>query len=255
MKIALIDADVCAYQAALLSEKPIDWGDGLHTLHSFENEAEEKFDSMITGLMEAVGADKAILAFTDSVNWRKDVLPTYKGNRTATRKPMLLQHLRNRADEMYEVFVRPSLEGDDVLGILATRPSKDELVICSIDKDFKTIPAVYYDSKKKVFHETTLAQANYYHMYQTLIGDTTDGYSGCPGCGPKTAVKILDQFLVEDFAFDCAAAWQAVVETYVKAKLGATEALVQARVARICRASDYDFKKKEVILWNPPSNM
>jgi 5'-3' exonuclease len=252
MIIALIDADVCAYQAALLSERHIDWGEGLHTIHCFENEAEDKFDSMIAGLIEAVGADKAILAFTDSVNWRKSVLPSYKSNRAATRKPMLLQYLRDRADELYETMVRPGLEGDDVLGIMATRRCPDKVIICSIDKDFKTIPNTYYDSKKKVFHETTLAQADYYHMYQTLIGDTTDGYAGCPGCGPKTAVKILDPFVREDGTFDVAGAWEAVVAAYTKAKLGITEALVQARVARICRASDYNFTTKEVILWNPP---
>lgn len=253
MIVALIDADVCAYQSALLSERPIDWGDGLHTLHCFENEAEQKFDAYIASLIEAVSADKAILAFTDTVNWRKTVLPTYKGNRVETRKPMLLKHLRDRAEEMYEVFVRPTLEGDDVLGIMATRRTPDHMVICSIDKDFKTIPATYYDFKKKEFHETTLAQADYYHMYQTLIGDTTDGYTGCPGCGPVTAKKILDPFVLDDGTFDNAGAWEAVVKAYTKAKLGPTEALVQARVARICRSSDYNFKNKEVILWNPPA--
>jgi 5'-3' exonuclease len=256
MKIALIDADVCAFQAALLAEKPVDWGDGLHTLHAYENEAEEKFDAMVAAIVEAIGADKVILAFTDSVNWRKGVLPTYKGNRAATRKPMLLGHLTRRASELHETFVRPTLEGDDVLGILATRSGKDEMVICSIDKDMKTIPGTYYDFKNKKFYEISEGAADYYHMYQTLIGDTTDGYSGCPGCGPKTAEKILEPFVDEnkhDSSFDLAGAWEAVIKTYTKAKLGPTEALVQARVARICRSSDYDFKKKEVILWTPPS--
>lgn len=252
MKVALIDADVCAFQASLLSEKPIDWGDGLHTLHCFENEAEQMFDSMVATIVEAVGADKVILAFTDTVNWRKGVLPTYKGNRASTRKPMLLGHLTRRAAEIYETVTRPALEGDDVLGIMATKRGTDTMVVCSIDKDMKTIPTTYYDFKNKKFYEITVGQADAYHMYQTLIGDTTDGYTGCPGCGPKTAEKILAPFISEDGSFDNAGAWEAVVKTYTKAKLGPTEALVQARVARICRSSDYNFKNKEVILWTPP---
>ena len=36
-------------------------------------------------------------------------------------------------------------------------------------------------------------------------------------------------------------------------KLYTADAIIQARVARIYRASDYDFKKKEVILWSPPT--
>lgn len=250
----LIDADVCAFQASLLSEKPVDWGDGLHTLHCFENEAEQMFDSMVATIVEATGADKVILTFTDVVNWRKSVLPTYKGNRAATRKPMLLGHLTRRAATLYETFVRPTLEGDDVLGIMATRRTINKTIIASIDKDMKTIPGTYYDFGKKVFYEISVAQADRYHMYQTLIGDTTDGYTGCPGCGPKTADKILDPFTAEDGSFDNAGAWEAVIKTYTKAKLGATEALVQARVARICRSSDYNFKTKEVILWTPPAH-
>ena len=45
--------------------------------------------------------------------------------------------------------------------------------------------------------------------------------------------------------------WAAVVATYEKAKLSEGDALTQARVARILRASDYDFKRKEPILWQP----
>ena len=43
--------------------------------------------------------------------------------------------------------------------------------------------------------------------------------------------------------------WQAVINTY-KSK-GYTEdgALLNARMARILRAEDYDFKNKEVKLW------
>ena len=87
---------------------------------------------------------------------------------------------------------------------------------------------------------------HYWHMMQTLTGDSTDGYSGCPGCGPKTAEKILAPLVPDDY-------WKAVVKAYSAAGLSEDEALVQARVARICWASDYDFKKKKVKLWNPPA--
>ncbi len=81
-------------------------------------------------------------------------------------------------------------------------------------------------------------------MNQALVRDTTDGYKGCPVVGNVAAKKILEQ--EGDM-------WTNVVAAFTKAKLGPEEALVQARVARICRASDYSFKTKKVILWNPPS--
>ena len=74
------------------------------------------------------------------------------------------------------------------------------------------------------------------------MGDATDGYSGCPGIGPKTAEKVLEQ----------GCDWATVVGCFKAKGLSEEAALIQARVARICHAKDYDFEKKEVILWNPP---
>jgi len=47
------------------------------------------------------------------------------------------------------------------------------------------------------------------------------------------------------------ATWPSVVEAYKKAKLTEEDALMNARCARILRASDWDFKKEEVKLWTP----
>lgn len=254
----LIDADIVAYQAAASCEQPVKWDDDLWTLHAFESEAEEKFDSMVSAIKEKVGATELILALSDSSNWRKDVLPTYKSNRADVRKPMLLKHLRAYAAEKYSVYQRPGLEGDDCLGILATMKSNKgrDFIICSLDKDFKTIPGKHYNFGRDEFFEISEHRADYWHMYQTLTGDSTDGYSGCPGVGPKNAERILNEALEEgtpwaDPSQLQALYWRRVVAAYNKAGLSEEEALVQARVARICRASDYDFNSKAVKLWTP----
>jgi DNA polymerase-1 len=80
-------------------------------------------------------------------------------------------------------------------------------------------------------------------MLQTLTGDTVDGYAGCPTIGPKTAEKILK---------DCtttAQLWEATLAAFKKQKLSEEVALVQAQVARICRASDFDTTTRTVIPW------
>ena len=82
-------------------------------------------------------------------------------------------------------------------------------------------------------------------MLQTLCGDATDGYSGCPSIGPKTAEKILA---------DCATSadlWDATLATFKKKKLSEEVALIQAQVARICRSSEFDFDNQKVIPWTP----
>lgn len=256
MTTALVDADILAYQAAAASEQPIKWDDDIWTLHAFESDGERRFDEMLENITAAVEADKVVLALSDTENWRKGVLPTYKSNRAATRKPLLLKHLKERALEKYDTILRPTLEGDDCLGILGTMKKTGDCIICSIDKDFKSIPGRHYNFGRKEFFEVTPQQADYWHMMQTLTGDTTDGYTGCPGIGQKTAEKILQAALAEGTPWATPAQlrelyWQHVVKAYAKAGLSEEEALTQARVARICRSSDYDFKTKQVILWSP----
>lgn len=247
MITALIDADILAYQAAAGCEVATKWDDDLWTLHASEREAQGKMLDHIAAIMDKVKADRFTLVFSDSANWRKDVLPTYKANRSGVRRPMVLKALREYAMEIYPFQMRPTLEGDDLIGIIATGDEilEGDKIICSLDKDFKTIPGKHYNFGRDEFFQIDEEQASYWHMMQTLTGDTTDGYSGCPGCGPKTAEKILGPLHPDDY-------WKAVVKAYTAAGLCEEEALVQARVARICRATDYNFKTQKVKLWNPP---
>lgn len=245
MRIALIDADVTAFTSSVVAEKAIDWGDGIWTLHSDEEEGKRIFRESIHRIKTRVEADKVILAFSDSENWRKGVLPTYKANRANTRQPLIRAALKEWAQGEYECVSYPTLEGDDVLGILATKPQrkkvKDTYIICTIDKDLKTVPGCHYNINEDRLFEVTEEEADRYHLIQTLTGDATDNYSGCPGVGPVAAERILDK--------ECS--WAAVVAAFEKKGFCEEEALVQARVARICRAEDYDFKKQQVILWTP----
>lgn len=255
----LIDGDIIAYQAAASIERPINWGAGeagedLWTLHAFEDEGKEKVESMLATIKEACEGDRLVICLSDTANFRKTLYPNYKSNRAGTRKPMCLGPLKQYLIDQYETFIRPELEADDVLGILMTNTKviPGEKVIVSIDKDLQTIPGLHYrtnEPERGVF-EVTEALANWKHLMQALTGDTSDGYPGCPGIGPKKAEEALADFLTED-SFDTKAAWERIVAMYHKAKLGPEVALVQAQIARICRAADYDFKNKKVIPWMP----
>lgn len=257
--IALIDGDIFAYEAAAAAEEPINWGDDLWTLHAYETPARKALDERIRSLQEAVEADEVIVALSDKDNFRKGILPTYKANRANVRKPMLLKPLKDFLRDNFKTYERPTLEGDDILGILATWPNlKGDKIIVSKDKDFRCIPAkVFYANRAD---EGVLVvsehEADKFHMLQTLMGDQTDGYKGCPGIGIKGAEKILQAALDEGTPWASpkdlrALYWKHVVAAYVKAGLSEEEALVQARCARILRASDYDFKRKKPILWTP----
>jgi len=245
-RILLIDADVLAYKCAAAAEKATNWGDGYWTWHCDENEVKESILNEIDNIMDKLLGDTFKLCLTDSdTNFRKTVLPTYKGKRANVKKPLVLRSIREWLIEEHKAYLKPRLEGDDVMGILSTWSGlKGEKIIVSIDKDMKTIPGLYVrDPMKDDIIEVTGADANYWHLFQTLTGDVTDGYSGCPNVGQKKAEAIL----ADD------PSWDAVLAAFTKAGLSEHEALIQARVARILRASDYDFKRKEPILWSPTS--
>lgn len=246
----LLDADVPAYKFASSNQDTFDWGDSV-SLMTDEDRAKDQIRGYIDDLMEDLKADHMIVCLSDDFsNFRKGVLPTYKGNRKKEGRPELLYPLKEWMFETYESRRREHLEGDDVLGILSTHPKliKGKKIIVSIDKDLQTIPGWLFnpdkDKRPRLIPEI---EADRFWMYQTLIGDTTDHYKGCPFVGPVKAERALaDCDTLEEM-------WEAVVAEFEKKKLTAEDALVQARVARILRWTDYDFKKREVKLWEPPT--
>jgi DNA polymerase-1 len=143
-------------------------------------------------------------------------------------------------------ILMPSLEADDLLGITATTAG-NKCIIISEDKDLKTIPCTLYNPRHRMLTEVSEFEADYFFMMQTLTGDTTDGYSGCPSIGPKKAEAALSGCKT------ISEMWEAVVATYAKAKLSEEVALQQAQVARICRATEFNIKTGKVIPWTPPT--
>lgn len=273
-RILLIDADVVAYEAASSVEQATDWGDGFWTWHTDENETRRACLDQIDKYMDTLKADEYKLCLTDSEgNFRFDVLPTYKGNRKSLKRPIILQHIKQWMIDDLGAYWRQGLEGDDCMGILATSKSvKGEKIIVSIDKDMKTIPGLFYRNEEAGLVEISQEEADRFHLTQTLAGDVTDGYDGCPGIGMERAAKALEAMTklvpfehtlsrgprkgqtetrYEEVPTDDP--WEVVVSRYQAAGLGETEALTQARVARILRASDYNFKTRKPKLWTPKS--
>ncbi len=118
-------------------------------------------------------------------------------------------------------------------------------VVASTDKDLKQIPGLHYNWKKERVAEAISAGLITGSSFRCSPVDSTDGYAGgCPGIGECRARRVL-----EDAAPDM---WARVVAAF-ESRGGLTEedALIQARVARILRAEDYDFEESQPILWSP----
>lgn len=237
MTLLLIDGDIIAFKACASAETPVNWGDGLWTLHCFEQDVALRLDEQIDKLVNEAPVQDCIVALSDKENYRKELAPYYKANRSNTRKPMLLQWAREYMQSKYNTIIYRRLEADDVLGILGT--ANTDTIIWSEDKDLLTVPAKHWLNREVV--EISEANADYNFYHQTLTGDSTDNYKGCPKIGGVTANKLLD--------VDCS--WDTVVNTFAKQGLGEAVAIEQARLARILRNGEYDTDTGEVKLWTP----
>jgi len=94
MTLLLIDGDIIAYKAATSAETPINWGDGLWTLHAFEQDVDVRIADQISKLVDEAPVQDCIVALSDKENYRKELASYYKANRSNVRRPMLLQWAR-----------------------------------------------------------------------------------------------------------------------------------------------------------------
>lgn len=241
MTTLLIDGDLLLYRSAAATETEVQWDDDNWILHSNLTESKDLFKTALDGITNALGTTSIIMCLSDSANFRKDLTATYKSKRKDTRKPIVFKPLLEWVKETYDPIIKPRLEADDVIGILATHPNYvGKCIVVSEDKDMQTLPcSLYRQGELKTISE---ADADYFWSFQTLTGDSTDGYSGCPGVGPKKAEGILS----------APPYWPKIVNTYRKAGLTEGDALLNARLARILRYTDWDIERQQVNLWTPP---
>jgi len=230
--ILLIDADIVVYQSCAAVEKGIQWDEDTFTIHSTLEDAKGVFYEFFHDLKEQSGTDNVLFCFSSKGNFRKKIWDGYKANRTQ-RKPLAYSALVKYVEDTYPNQSIPTLEADDVLGILATGLHKENGIIWSIDKDLMQIPGKHLIDDEIV--EVTKEDGDEFHLFQTLCGDSSDGYKGCPGIGPVKAKGITK--------------WSEVVTRFEKAGLTEDDALVQARLAKILQTEDYN--KKKVVQWTP----
>lgn len=239
----LIDADWLIYAACTACECDIRWDEWIHTLHLEPADVHAYIGNRIEGWQATTGESDVVMCFSDYPSFRHDLFPEYKANRIGKRKPLGLRDLRLWVEQRYETRTMVGLEGDDVLGILATNGSYRSPIIVSPDKDMRTIPGLLL--AKDEVEVITASSAVRSWMRQALTGDQSDGYPGIKGCGPVKADKVLCD---EE---DPMKLWTAVVDAYRKAGLTFADALLNARLARILRHGDYDCQTGEVKLWDP----
>ena len=235
----LIDCDYIVYKCCAATETEIDFGEDLIVVTSNFSEAYNNVKKDIQRVQDEFMCNDVILFFTSPNNFRKKILPEYKGHRQR-KKPCGFKRVINNLKLEYKVIIKDTLEADDTIGMYATKYPGN--IIVSPDKDMRQIPGKLYDFKETV--EITPDEGAKWHLIQTLAGDNTDGYAGVPGIGIKKAEKIFKE---KGYT------WKTVVETFKEKEMTEEDALCNARLARILTSEDYNFDTKEPILWTPPN--
>ena len=235
----LIDADFIVYKACAAAETEIDWGDDVILVTSKFSDALKATTREISKLKSHFIWDvpEVVLFFSDSTNFRKEILADYKGHRNR-KKPCGYKRVIRALKDTYEVIIMPTLEADDAMGIYSTKHPGN--IICSPDKDMRQIPGRLYNMEElTLINEQEGAK---WHLVQSMAGDQTDGYSGIPGIGVKRATTLFES---KGYS------WKTVVETFEDKDLTEEDALINARLARILTVNDYDFENKQPIPWSP----
>ena len=241
----LIDADWLIYNSCCACEEDTRWTEHEHTLHSDERDIMNMIDNRID-VYKTIAGEKhdIVMCFTSYPTFRHEIFPEYKIHRIGKRKPLALRSVINNCKKIYDCVSYPNLEGDDVLGLLATNGQYKNPIIVSVDKDMRTIPCKLI-AADEVEHITE-KKANRHWFEMSIAGDSTDGIIGVKGLGMVSANKLL-----ADTPDTTDALWSKVQETYTKKGYTLADAILNARLTRILREGDYDYNTGTVKLWNP----
>lgn len=165
--------------------------------------------NMLRRLEKEVQFDYSACVFdAKGKTFRDDLYPEYKANR-----PSMPEELASQITAVHEVvqasgwpmLVVPGVEADDVIGTLARAGAAAgmRVVISTGDKDMAQLVDGQVSIVNTMTNETFDRDGvkdkfgvppELIVDYLTLIGDKVDNVPGVDKCGPKTAVKWLEQY-------------------------------------------------------------
>lgn len=199
---ALIDSDTPVVAAALSAELDELWV------------ATSRLDRSIENIIQASGCTDYKLFVSGKNNFRHEIYPNYKANRTQP-SPKWREDCRQHLIEKWGAIEATGCEADDLCGIYQS----EDTIICGIDKDLLQIPGKHFSweiiRKGKIvreagFKEVSKIEGLRTFYKQVLTGDTSDNIIGIHGVGPVKASKYIDHLEREDDMI------QTVLEFYVE---------------------------------------
>ncbi len=278
-KIALIDCDTVVFAACTVKEYADDllprdmysadeWE--VHTSHPgydiegnciWMYDEQEVLDLCVERISEIqyrTNTSSAELHFTEGRNFRYDVYDMYKANRKGNRYPQGQSVIKRRLLEMYDGGIWDNVEADDVV-VYKKRTEPEKYVLCAVDKDvYLSVPGLHFNYYRAERYnidmkwvETEHKDAYQFPYVQTLMGDSTDNITGCPGIGKVKAAKAMEGLVTPQDM------WRKVVDMFKSGKKPLTikEAIRDMRLVNMHQAIPDGKGGYKVQLWVPPCDI
>ena len=209
-RIMLIDGNSLTYRAyygSAYSPRGI-----MKTSYGFPVNAVLTLNRMLIKTFEQYKPTHILIAFDKgSKTVRHDKLDSYKGGRQKTppeliqQFPVVKEMINKMGIKWYEL---DQIEADDIIGTLAKKYGVDnEVIVVSSDKDLYqlvsdnvviSVPQNGVNPNKLIslpmFYESFGYAPIQVKDFKGLVGDSSDNLPGVKGLGPKTAVKLLEEY-------------------------------------------------------------
>lgn len=160
-------------------------------------------------------ADRCVIAMDDKNYWRKDIYADYKNRRKSNRQKSKVDFdeffkvANPFIEELKHVFPNTMFlkvdrcEADDIIAVLTKERWEDYNVMCvSNDSDLKQLYKFKYYKQYDPINMNVYQPINHEKdlTIKILTGDSTDDIPNVHRkCGPKTAIKIIDEGLDDVF--------------------------------------------------------
>ena len=195
--ILLVDADSLIFAACYKKREHKDDERFYTDIEDSKAKFDEQFMSIVNKLEDMYNVERVITFSGSKGNFRKLITPVYKANRKKQELPPLLDEMHQFVKDEYNSVWGFGIETDDIVARywkeLSKEAGRNNVMIVSIDKDYKQFPALIYNYhyKHKEVLDISEEEALYNFYEQMIIGDTADNVNYFKGKGKKYAEKYL----------------------------------------------------------------
>lgn len=196
--ILLIDADSLVFASCYMPKEEIVDSPFYTNIEDSKVKFDEQFMKIVNDLEEQYEIDKVITFNGSKGNFRKILTPVYKANRKKQELPPLLHDMHQYVKDTYNSKFVYGLETDDLVAkywqTLSNEFGRNNVMIVSIDKDYKQFPCLMYNYhyKHRVVLDISKQEALYNFYEQMIVGDTADNVNYFKGKGKKFAEKYFE---------------------------------------------------------------